>query len=564
MQTSATPRLLSIRLSLCCALAALLTACVNAAPGRDALPGHAAAEQAAPSNKPRLVVLLVVDGLPQRQINDYRSQFAPDGFRRFIDRGTWYSQAHYRHAHTVTAVGHATFLTGALPSASGILSNEWRDPFTGQTVYCTGDEAHSYLGHKTQRLDGTSPKNLRAESLGDVLKRVSPASKVIAISLKDRGAILPAGKSGTAYMYMAQSGSFVSTTYYMKEHPNWVTAFNNAKPADKYFKATWTPLLADSEYSQSVPDGQRWYNGPGKLPMTFGAGDAPGANFYGALVASPFSDVLTLDFARAAIAGEALGHDDAPDILSVSLSAHDYVNHAYGAESRLSHDHTLHVDRALQDFFAHLDAKVGKDRYVAVLTSDHGFMPVPEYSQSIGQGGGRLNTSELLTRINAEVGKTFGEGAWLRGGSGNGFLLNHPLITEKRVDRKALATAIRDLLRKEPGIAQAWLKEEVKAGLPPRTAFADLLQNHLIDDLSADIITVQARYWLFGSRTSGTTHGTPHDYDTHVPIMVHAPGYATGRVDTLVGVNDIAPTLAKMLGIPPPAQSVGTPLPRLR
>lgn len=541
----------------CCA--ALLTACASTEAARTTVAGDAAGSRA----KPRLVVLLVIDGLPQRQVEQYRDQFAPDGFRRFLDRGTWFSAAHYRHALTVTATGHATFLTGALPSATGILSNEWRDPFTGQAVYCTGDEAHTYIGHRTNRLDGTSPRNLRAESLGDILRRASPASKVISISMKDRGAILTAGKSGTAYMYMAQTGSFVSTTYYMREHPAWVTAFNGTKPADKYFKATWTPLLPEREYSQSVPDGQRWYNGPGRLPLTFGAGDAPGANFYGTLMASPFSDVLTLDFARAAIAGEALGQDDAPDILALSLSAHDYVNHAYGAESRISHDHTLHLDRALQDFFADLDAKVGKGRYVIVLTSDHGFMPVPEYSQSIGKGGGRLSTSELLARINAEVSKTFGPGAWLRGSSGNGFLLNHPLISERKVDAKALATAIRDLMRQEPGIAQAWLKAEVKAGLPAGTPFADLLQNHLIDDLSPDIITVQARYWQYGSRQSGTTHGTPHDYDTHVPLMVHAPGYPTGQVDTRVAVNDIAPTLAKMLGIPPPAQSVGTPLPRL-
>ncbi len=513
--------------------------------------------------KPKLVVLLVVDGLPQSQVTAYRDQLSPDGFRRFLDKGTWYANAHYSHAHTVTAVGHATVLTGAHPSATGMLSNEWRDPATGQAVYCTGDEAHTYLGHKTNRLDGTSPKNLRAESLGDVLKRLTPASKVIAISGKDRGAILPAGKTGTAYMYMAQTGSFVTTTYYMKEHPAWVTAFNAAKPADKYFKQAWKALLPEDAYKQSVADGQTWFAGPGKLPMTFGAGDAPGANFYGSLMPSPFGDELTFDFARAAISGESLGQDDAPDILSVSLSSHDYVNHAYGAESRISHDHMLHLDRSLQAFFRDLDARVGKDNYVAVLTADHGFMPVPEYSQSLKRGGGRLNTTEMTARINATVGKTFGEGAWLLGSSGNGVLLNKALMASKSVDEKALAIAIRDLLRKEPGIGQAWLKSEVQAGLPPGTQFADLLKNHLVADLSADIIIVPTRYWLLGSRPGGTTHGTPYDYDTHVPILVYGRG-AAGRVDTPVSVVDIAPTLAKLLDIPVPAQSAGKLLPSVR
>ena len=541
---------------LCAAAIALLTGCATVGSSSDA-------QVSARSAKPKLVVLLVVDGLPQRQVTDYREQLVPDGFRRFLDRGTWYANAHYNHAHTVTAVGHATFLTGAYPAATGILSNEWRDPTTGQAVYCTGDEAHTYLGPKTNRLDGTSPKNLRAESLGDVLKRLTPASKVIAISGKDRGAILPAGKNGTAYMYMGQTGSFVSTTYYMKDHPAWVTAFNAAKPADKYFKQEWKAVLPEGAYKQSVADGQTWFVGPGKLPMTIGAGEAPGANFYGNLMSSPFSDELTFNFARAAMSGESLGQDDAPDILSVSLSGHDYVNHAYGAESRISHDHLLHLDRSLEAFFHDLDARVGKDNYVAVLTADHGFMPVPEYSQSLKLGGGRLNTTQMAARINAEVGKVFGEGAWLMGSSGNGVLLNKPLIASKSVDGKALAIAIRDLLRKEPGIGQAWLKSEVQAGLPAGTPFGDLLKNHLIADLSADIITVPARYWLLGSRAGGTTHGTPYDYDTHVPILVYGRG-ASGRVDAKVSVVDIAPTLALLLEVGAPAQSVGKALPDVR
>src|SRR5262245_1021585 len=153
---------------------------------------------------PKLIVFMVVDGFPQRQVVGYGDQLGPDGLRRFLDRGAWFSDAHYGHAFTVTAAGHATMLTGAYPNRTGILGNDWRDPATGEIEYCTGDPAHTYIGHKTNRLDGTSPKNLKVETVGDVLKRAHPASKVIAISGKDRGAILPAGKSGTAYMYMAE------------------------------------------------------------------------------------------------------------------------------------------------------------------------------------------------------------------------------------------------------------------------------------------------------------------------------------------------------------------------
>ena len=206
------------------------------------------------SAPPKLLVVMVVDGLPQRQITGYRDQLAPDGFARFLDRGTWFANANYAHAFTVTAAGHAVMLTGAYPDRTGIIGNEWRNPATGAPVYNTEDTSATYIGHKTSAFDGTSPKNLKVQTVGDMLRAASPSSKVIAISGKDRGAILPAGKSGTAYMYMAESGGFASSTFYMAQHPAWVTAHNAAKPADRYFKTEWTALLPEAAYARSLPD----------------------------------------------------------------------------------------------------------------------------------------------------------------------------------------------------------------------------------------------------------------------------------------------------------------------
>src|SRR5262245_33009511 len=194
-----------------------------------------------PAPPPKLLVLFVIDGLPQRQVTAYRDQLGPDGFARFLDRGAWFGEAHYGHAFTVTAAGHATLLTGAYPHRTGIIGNEWLDQASGKETYCTGDSSASYIGNRTGALDGTSPRNLKAETVGDVLRRLDPRSKVIAISGKDRGAILPGGHSGTAYMYMSGTGQFASTTYYMQKHPAWVDAFNGAKPADRWFKAEWKP-----------------------------------------------------------------------------------------------------------------------------------------------------------------------------------------------------------------------------------------------------------------------------------------------------------------------------------
>jgi predicted AlkP superfamily pyrophosphatase or phosphodiesterase len=525
-----------------------------------------ATQQAPTQEKPRLIVFMAVDGLPQSQVVGYRDQLAPDGFRRFLDRGAWFSDARYGHAFTVTGAGHATMLTGAYPHRTGVIGNDWRDRVTGEPEYCTGDTAHTYIGHKTQKLDGTSPKNLMVETVGDVLRGADARAKVIAISGKDRGAILPAGKAGVAYMYMDATGQFASSTYYMKSHPVWVDAFHAAKPADRYFKATWSPLLPDGAYAKSLPDGQPWYNPGGKLPKVLGENDEkPGQAFYAALIRTPFGDALTLDFARAAIAGEALGQDEVPDILSVSLSTHDYINHGYGPESRLSHDHVLQLDRLLEAFFRDLDRLVGKDRYVAVLTADHGFMPAPEYSKSLGRNAGRQNIPQLLAGVNAALQQKFGEAKLARGFSASGVLLDNAMIAQKKLDPAAVQNEVRRAVLAEPGVAAAFTRAELEnpASLPANTPFLAQVRKTWNPDRSADVQMIVKEYWLFESRrTFAATHGSPYAPDYTVPILFYGPRWiAPGRIDTTAEVVDIAPTLAKMLQVAAPAASEGKLLP---
>ena len=537
-------------------------------PPGPAAPAPAAAPAAPVSARlaaaPRLLVLLVVDGLPQRQVLAYRDQLAPDGLARFLDRGAWFSQAHYGHAFTVTAAGHATVLTGAYPHRTGIVANEWRDAMTGAPEYCTGDTSATYLGHKTQPLDGTSPKNLKVETVGDVLRRTDTRAKVIGISGKDRGAILPAGKSGTAYMYMAQTGQFASSSYYMSRHPAWVEAFNAARPADRWFQQMWTPLLPDEAYARSLPDRQPWYGlKAASLPMMMGASadEAPGPAYYSQLLRSPFADQLTLDFARAAIAGEALGQDEVPDILSISLSAHDYINHRFSAESRFSHDHLLQLDRMLQDFFRHLDATVGQDRYVAVLTADHGFMPAPEFTAQQGLRSGRIVGSQLLARVNSALEEEFGAGKWVSF-SGSSLLLNKQLVAQQRVDPQEVAQAARDLLLEEPGIAAAYTRDELASGSRFDGPFFGAVQRTWHAEVSGDVQYIVKPYWMFLSSSAIATHGSPYPYDTHVPILAWGPRWVkAGRVDERVEVVDIAPTVADWLGVAPPPAAEGRPLP---
>jgi hypothetical protein len=350
----------------------------------------------------------------------------------------------------------------------------------------------------------------------------------------------------------------------MAQHPQWVTDFNSKKPADRFFNTAWTALLPETAYARSLPDEQKWFApGGGKLPMWFGvAGETPGPRYYSSLLRGPFVDALSLDFARAALAGEALGQDDAPDILAVSLSGHDYVNHSFSAESRLSHDHLLQLDRLLQSFFRDLDARVGADNYIAVLTADHGFMPAPEYSASLGRDAGRLNPALLLGWVNQGLEKRFGEGKWAPNYSGSGLLLNHALIASKGLDPQAVAQEARQLLLNAPGIAAAYTRLELTSGSRASEPFFQQMKKSFSQDVPVDPEFALKPWWMFGSGSSGSTHGSPHAPDTQVPILFYGPRWIKpGRVDSPVGVVDIAPTLARLLGVSAPAASEGKQLP---
>jgi arylsulfatase A-like enzyme len=286
----------------------------------------------------------------------------------------------------------------------------------------------------------------------------------------------------------------------------------------------------------------------------------PGPAFYSGLLLGPFADILSLEFARAAIAGEQLGRDDAPDILSVSLSGHDYVNHQWSAESRMSQDHFLQLDRMLQAFFQDLDKTVGKDGYVAVLTADHGFMPAPEFNQAKGVDAGRISFSRVLGRLNAGLAQRFGEGTWVIGNSSASLLLDRKLIARERLDPDAVADEARRLLLTEAGFATAYTRRELLSGSRAGSPYFEASQRAWHRDVSGEVQFTLKPGWMFGS--SRSTHGSPYDYDTHVPILLYGPHWVkAGRVDAPVEVVDIAPTLSRMLRVAPPPSSEGRPLP---
>jgi predicted AlkP superfamily pyrophosphatase or phosphodiesterase len=510
---------------------------------------------------PKLVVVMVIDGLPAEQLQRYRGQFGQGGLRRLMEQGASFTNAHQAHGITVTAIGHTAVLSGAYPYRHGIIGNNWIDA-KGRLVYCTEDARYRYIGEETTEHDGTSPALLRVDTLGDQLRYASGnRSKVVAVSGKDRGAILLAGKTGTAYMFMDKTGDFASSTYYMNAHPAWVERYQSAKPQDRYYAKSWKPLLADSAYADDAPDPAPSLKSPNRFPFTFySESGAPSSDYYTRLKASPAVDELTLDFARAAIEGEGLGSNasGATDLLGISLSGHDYVNHAYGPESRMSHDHLQQIDRQIAAFFSYLDKRIGMDNVLVVLTADHGFANTAEFSQGRHMDAARIDPKPLMAKLEAALAERFRVTGLVKNSYLPEVYLDYAAIERNKLSRAEVEDAAARFLLAQPGIAEVFTRTQMEAGIASKSRLAALMQRAWNRDLSGDLMVVAAPYTSFGSGDSGATHGTPYNYDTNVPLLMMGGHWIRpGAQAQYTEVVDIAPTLAQILHLRPPAAAEG-------
>jgi hypothetical protein len=528
-----------------------------AAGGKPATAGQVVAQV----KPPKLVVVMVIDGLPAEQVQRYRDQFGPGGLRRLLEQGASFTDAHQAHGITVTAVGHSAVLTGAYPYRHGIIGNNWIAP-DGRQVYCTEDTRYRYLGEDTDEHDGTSPANLRVDTLGDQLRYASGnRSRVVTVSGKDRGAILLAGKTGTAYMYMDKTGDFATSTYYMDRYPAWAERFRAAKPQDRYYARSWKPLLDDKAYADDAPYPEATTANTNRFPFTFySESGAPAADYYARLKTSPAIDELTLDFAEAAVDGERLGSNPAgaTDLLGVSLSGHDYVNHAYGPESRMSHDHLQQIDRRIAQFFAFLDKRVGMDNVLVVLTADHGFANTAEFARAQHADALRVNPKTLLDKLDGALAERFGAGKLVKTSLLPEVHLDYAAIERRGLARADVENVAASFLLAQPGIAEVFTRTQLERGVAATSRLGTLMQRAWNRTLSGDLLVVTTPYTIFGSGTSGASHGTPWQYDTSVPLLIMGrrwirPGEQAGYAE----VVDIAPTLAQVLRTRRPAGAEG-------
>ncbi|HKE56101.1 MAG TPA: alkaline phosphatase family protein [Pyrinomonadaceae bacterium] len=536
------------------------------------------------NRRARLVLMIVVDQFRYDYLERFGDLFAANGFRRLLRDGASWAQANCNYMPTYTAPGHATIFSGAWPSETGIVGNEWVDRPTGKKVTSVSDDSVRTLGGGTNE-PGSSPRRLLTSTLGDELRlATNDRAKVIGISLKDRSAILPAGRhANAAYWFSTQTGNIVSSTYYFEQLPSWVTKFNNNRPADKYFGAKWERLLPESEYlKRAGPDAPPWENiGQGTndtitFPHIITGGDQkPGPRFYGALDFSPFSNDLLVSFAEEALVNENLGQDEDTDILTVSFSANDYVGHRFGPYSQEVMDITLRVDRQVGSLLDFVDAKVGLANTLVLVTADHGVAPIPEHAAALGLGGGRIKSQDVIGPIRAAISAKYNpqhkspdptadyiyqydEAGQKRDAFTNANLyFNYAALKRDGVSLNEIEDLAGQAALTVPGIARYFTRAQLLRGA---VSTDDPIERKVLHGFyparSGDLIILAEPYKYLGDFITAT-HGTPYYYDTNVPLIVVGAGIQQGRYYEAATPSDIAPTLAAMLGVTTPSGASG-------
>lgn len=491
------------------------------------------------STQPKLVVLIVIDQFRYDYLARFRTEYT-GGFDRLMKTGAFFSNAYYQHFPTVTAVGHSTVLTGATPSVSGIVNNEWFDRETGMRVTSVSDPKLKLLGGSGGA--GASPDRLMVSTIGDELKMSGKSeSKVIGVSYKDRAAILPSGHMADgAFWFDDKTGSFVSSTFYFEDLPVWVKEFNAAGRSKQFSNREWKSLSHAA-------------NGNGKVLRRLPQAGSPG--YFDALESSPFGNELLAAFAKRAIEAERLGTRGATDLLTISFSSNDHLGHEVGPDSVEVHEMCLQTDRVIGDFFQFLDDKIGLNNVLVVFTGDHGVAPLPETMAARKMPGGRISDKVALNAVQTALTARFGEGDWIRFGSYGTFYFNNDLIRQKNLSAKEVHDTAAEALLKIPQVFRVYTREQLVAGEVLLDEVGRRVVNGFHATRGGDVIALLDPYWMFSGH--GTTHGSAFHYDSHVPLAFMGPGVKPGRYDQNVAINDLAPTLAVMLDVETPSGSSG-------
>jgi predicted AlkP superfamily pyrophosphatase or phosphodiesterase len=489
--------------------------------------------------QPKLVVVVVIDQFRGDYVQRYRDQFGQGGFRLLLDHGAYFTDCNYDYANTSTAPGHATLLTGAYSNGHGILANEWWDPQKKRMVTSVEDDGTKLVGISSDA-PGASPHNLLADTLGDELKLATQGkSRVFGISLKDRAAVLPAGFAADgAYWIDHKSGAWVTSTYYRDKLPEWVQNFNDSKRTDKYLNRDWK-------------------DANGNVLRTTRPRAGKAANFFGLVGSTPFGNDYEFEFARELITYEKLGEGPATDLLLISLSANDILGHQAGPDSPEMQAMALALDRELADFFTFLGHQIGLANAWIVLSADHGVAPLPAVAAKLHIASSGLSPEKVRAELNRALSAQLSPAhprTYVRDFSYPLVWLNESAFRAIRMKEEDAERAVGEALE-QIGMRGYYTRSQLAHGEVPNTE-AGLRYEHSYSPSGGWYVFAVPPPYTVGSAT-GTGHGSPYTYDTHVPLAFYGIPFQPGTYRTHAEPVDLAATLASLLGINAPTNAIG-------
>ena len=530
------------------------------------------------TDKPKLVVGIVVDQMRFDHLYKYQERFSNGGFKRIIREGFNYKNTQYNYVPTVTAAGHASIYTGTTPSTHGIIGNTWYQRSSKQIITNIEDNNELLIGTEAVDSYGGSPRNLLTTTITDQLRLgTNFRAKVISVSLKDRGAILPGGHSANAaywHDWKSSPGNFVSSSYYMDELPNWVTKFNKLGKSNSYLTDSWSTLYPIESYTMSAPDDNNYERAiAGKTSATFPYDYKSMRERYKEIGAeyqliwvTPAGNSLLTDFAIEAIKSEGLGTDEITDFISISYSVPDVIGHTFGPQSVEFEDVILRLDRDIESLLKSLDATVGTGNYLLFLTSDHGSVPVASYLADNKLPAGIANIKNHEVALLSHLNSKYGTNQWIENFDGEAVYLNRDLIKQKKLSLRAVQQEAADFLITLEEVTGALIASDLQSQ-SYSYGMNQMIQNGYHSKRSGDVILVFKPGFVQNldpritmQKIKGTSHGSGYAYDTHVPMLWFGKSIPKGNSVRNVSVTDIAPSIAQMLNISYPSGTTGEPL----
>lgn len=509
-------------------------------------------------SRPKLVVGLVIDQMRWDYLYRYNALYSNGGFKRLLKDGFTAENTLIPYTPTYTAVGHTCVYTGSVPAITGIVGNNWYDPYADKYVYCTDDSTVSTVGSTTVKAGKMSPANLWTTTICDELRlSTNFKNKVIGIALKDRGAILPAGHSANA-AYWYDGGKWITSTYYMNDLPVWVTDFNGKDLAAKYMSTDWNTLLPLEKYMVSTEDDKPYegvIKGEAKSVFPHKLSIIENKDKYESFRTTPFANTFTFDFAKAAVESEQLGKSGATDFLAVSISSTDYVGHTFGPNSIEIQDTYLRLDNDIADFLSFLDSKVGKGNYIFFLSADHGVAHIPAFLAEHKIPGGTFEDSDLLKELNQKIEEKFSIKNAIKTVMNYQVYLNKKEIAAKDKSVNDITDFIISTLKQKDFIVNAFALDELGETALPQPQ-KTMIVNGYNPKRSGDIQFTSKPAYFDGSKR-GTTHGLWNPYDAHIPCVFYGWGVKAGKTWRETYMTDIAPTIAALLQIQMPNGNTG-------